>query len=85
MSTVGSFSVKKESTMYTGCRCPGAGSGLRGGVYEQRPGLRHARHSRFQPAPSNPPERTAEIHIYNGGTLEKACVRKGKSVPGSER
>lgn len=52
------------------------GGGLRD--REERPGLSHARHSRFQPAPVDPPQGTAERHSQGGGVSGKAWVRTGR-------
>ncbi|KAK4824028.1 hypothetical protein QYF61_009619, partial [Mycteria americana] len=46
--------------------------GLQGGLCEERPGLPGAGHSRFQPAPTDPPQGTAE-------TPAKVVVPQGKS------
>ena len=52
----------------------------RGGLCarEERPGLPCARHSRFQPAPMDPPQGTAEPLSQDGGVSGKVCVRKGR-------
>ncbi|KAK4830272.1 hypothetical protein QYF61_009365 [Mycteria americana] len=45
--------------------------GLRGGLCEERPGLPRAGHSRFQPAPTDPPQGTAEPLSHDGSASGK--------------
>lgn len=58
---------KTFKNLCTGCRCPGAGRRhLQGGLFEERPGLPRVGHSRFQTAPTDPPQGLAEPHSHDG-------------------
>lgn len=50
--------------------------GIQGNLYEERPGLSHARHSCLQPAPAK--LGIAEPCSQGGGTSGKACIQKGQ-------
>ncbi|KAK4823236.1 hypothetical protein QYF61_000096 [Mycteria americana] len=49
-------------------------AGLQGGLCEERPGLPRAGHSRFQPAPADPPQGTAEPRSHGGAASGKTTA-----------
>ena len=54
---------------------------LQGSLCEERLGLPHAGHSRFQPAPTNPPQGTAEPLSQDGSASRKtylSVLKKGQ-------
>lgn len=57
----------------------GSGAGCSGSLCEEQPGLPHAGHSEFQPAPTRPPQGTAQPLRQGDGALEKAYLRNDKT------
>ena len=62
--------------MGVGFKVLGAGRAAGVASVKRGQGLPYARHNWFQPAPTDPPQGTAEPLSQDGGALEKAYLRK---------
>jgi len=52
--------------------------GMPGSLCEERLGLLHSGHGQFPPAPTDPPQGTAEPLSQDGGNAGKIELRKGR-------